>query len=48
MEATYTCNEGYEPAGTAVLACQVDGQWNGVAPTCMCECLINTSPDSII
>jgi hypothetical protein len=32
--ATYSCNMGYNVAGTATRACQADGTWGGTAPTC--------------
>ena len=41
--ATYTCNEGYQLNGNAVRACQDTGDWNLLAPICLCKCLINVT-----
>ena len=35
--ATYTCSEGYELIGNGVRTCQDSGDWNQVAPSCMCK-----------
>lgn len=32
--ATYSCNTGYDMAGTATRMCQAAGTWSGTAPTC--------------
>ena len=43
--ATYTCSEGYSLINGTVRTCQVDGQWDGAEPTCMCKCLPYSSND---
>ncbi|KAM9329386.1 sushi, von Willebrand factor type A, EGF and pentraxin domain-containing protein 1 [Gastrophryne carolinensis] len=43
----YTCYHGYEIVGTAVLACEEDGTWNGSAPACTpIECNIPVAPEN--
>ena len=33
--ATYTCDSGYSLDGSETRECQDDGNWDGVAPTCI-------------
>ncbi|XP_045204681.2 sushi, von Willebrand factor type A, EGF and pentraxin domain-containing protein 1-like isoform X2 [Mercenaria mercenaria] len=35
--ATYTCSGGYTLQGDATRTCQLDGTWNNVQPTCVCN-----------
>ena len=35
--ATYQCFSGYTISGTETRTCQDDGEWSGVAPTCIRE-----------
>uniref|UniRef100_A0A8D0GC18 Sushi, von Willebrand factor type A, EGF and pentraxin domain containing 1 n=1 Tax=Sphenodon punctatus TaxID=8508 RepID=A0A8D0GC18_SPHPU len=43
----YTCYPGYELFGSAMLACQEDGMWNGSAPVCISiECDILSPPEN--
>ena len=35
--ANYTCSDGYDLIGDEMRTCQVDGQWAGAEPTCMCK-----------
>ncbi len=36
--AIYSCNTGNNRIGSSFLICQIDGTWNGNAPTCQGEC----------
>ena len=35
--ATFTCYDGFDLNGTAMLQCQENGQWDGEEPTCIGE-----------
>ena len=35
--ANYSCSEGYDLIGDMIRTCQANGEWDGAAPTCMCE-----------
>ncbi len=36
--AVYRCNTGNNLIGSSFLFCQIDGTWNGNAPTCQGDC----------
>lgn len=33
----YSCNTGYGLSGPPVRTCQLNGEWSGIAPTCLCK-----------
>ena len=35
--ATYTCDSGYTLEGESPRVCGNDGEWSGMAPTCICK-----------
>ena len=37
--AEYSCTPGYDLTGDRERVCQANGQWSGVAPTCVSKCL---------
>ena len=34
LNATYSCNTGYNLVGDSTRTCQATGEWSGSAPTC--------------
>ncbi len=46
--AIYSCNTGNIRIGSSFLICQIDGTWNGNAPTCQGECDIGLVADHMI
>lgn len=34
----YSCHEGYEMVGRAMLSCDIDERWNGPPPRCEGKC----------
>ena len=43
--ATYSCNTGYNLDGNSVVQCRTDGTWNGTAPRCLSNIIINCNAD---
>ena len=35
--ANYSCDEGFQLMGPMFRNCQIDGNWTGEAPTCVCK-----------
>ena len=44
--ASYLCNSGYNLVGVNSRTCQSNGQWSGVAPTCITVQIPTSSPSS--
>ncbi|XP_078583742.1 CUB and sushi domain-containing protein 3-like [Branchiostoma floridae x Branchiostoma japonicum] len=42
--ATFTCDPGYNLAGSSTLTCQADTTWSAASPTCTSKCLEDTCP----